>query len=263
MYRRLERYVARSADLTLAASSDLVERVRELGGRDVRLGCVAAPALPPPQRPADEVRRDLGAVDGQPLLLSVGRLHRQKGYDVLAMAAARWRTRKPPPMVVIAGSGPAYIELAAKISAQHAPVTLLGHRNDIAELLAAADLAVVTSRWEARQLFAQEALRAGTPLVATAVGGLPELVGAAAVLIPPDDVDALDAAVRGLLDDPSLRERYARLGSAQAATWPDEQDTLDQVRLIYAEVTAAAYGQQGPPGQDRGPVGEDTPGRRG
>ena len=92
--------------------------------------------------------------------------------------------------MVIAGSGPAYLPLAARISAARAPVTLLGHRTDVADLLAGADLAVVTSDWEARQLFAQEALRAGVPLVATAVGGLPELVGDAAVLVPPGDVDA-------------------------------------------------------------------------
>ena len=93
---------------------------------------------------------------------------------------------------------------------------LLGHRTDVADLLAAADLAVVTSDWEARQLFAQEALRAGVPLVATAVGGLPELVGDAAVLVPPGDVDALDAAVRRLLDDPhgarGATPRAARAG---------------------------------------------------
>ena len=77
-------------------------------------------------------------------------------------------------MVVVAGSGPSYMPLAAAGLAQRARrFYLLGHRSDVPDLLAAADLAVVTSDWEARQLFAQEALRAGVPLVATAVGGLP------------------------------------------------------------------------------------------
>ena len=93
-------------------------------------------------------------------------------------------------------------------------MTLLGHRTDVADLLAGADLAVVTSDWEARQLFAQEALRAGVPLVATAVGGLPELVGDAAALVPPGDVDALDAAVRALLDDPAARAELGRRAPA-------------------------------------------------
>jgi glycosyltransferase involved in cell wall biosynthesis len=240
LLRGLERYVARSTDVALAASADLVARVRELGGRDVRLGAVAAPALPAPGRSAAEVRHELGLADGQPLVLSVGRLHRQKGYDVLAAAAARWRSRQPPPVVVIAGSGPSYMALAAQISQQRAPVTLLGHRTDIADLLAAADLAVVSSRWEARQLFAQEALRSGTPLVATAVGGLPELLDNAALLVEPGDVDALDAAVQRLLDDPQLRARYGRRALDQAATWPTEADTLAQVLEVYASVIGAA-----------------------
>ncbi len=237
--RGLERYVARVADITLAASADLVARIRQLGGADVRLGAVAAPELPAPEHPAAEVRHELGAADNQPVVLSVGRLHPQKGYDVLIAAAARWRSRQPPPVVVIAGSGPAYMPLAGQISEQRAPVTLLGHRRDVADLLAAADLAVISSRWEARQLFAQEALRSGTPLVATAVGGLPELLGDAAVLVEPGDVDAFDGAVTRLLDDPRLRARYAHRALAQAATWPTEAETLAQVRQVYAEVTAS------------------------
>jgi glycosyltransferase involved in cell wall biosynthesis len=235
--RLLERRVARRADVTLGASQELVVRARAVGGRDVRLGPVAAPDLPTPVRTPAEVRAELGMADGQPLLVSVGRLHPHKGYDVLVEAAARWRTRKPAPLVVVAGSGPAYLQLAHEISHKRAPVLLLGNRDDIADLLAAADLAVVTSVLEARQMFAQEALRAGVPLVATAVGGLPELVGAAAVLVPPRDVDALDKAVTGLLDDPDRRAELARLGPRQAAGWPTEEQVIEQVRAVYAEVT--------------------------
>jgi glycosyltransferase involved in cell wall biosynthesis len=236
VYRPLERYVARAASVTLCASEDLVTRTRELGAADARLAAVAAPVLPPATRPPAEVRRDLGLVDGQPLVLSVGRLHPQKGYDVLVSAAARWRDRVPRPMVAIAGTGPAYLDLAARISAARAPVTLLGHRNDVADLLEVADIAVVTSVWEARQLFAQEALRAAVPLVATSVGGIPELVGDAAVLIAPHDVEAVDKAVQDLLDDPVRRQELAELGRRQAATWPTEEDTLRQVVEVYAEL---------------------------
>ena len=130
------------------------------------------------------------------------------------------------------------MRLAAQVSRERAPVTLLGHRDDVPDLLAAADLAVVTSAWEARQLFAQEALTAGVPLVATAVGGLPDLVDDAAVLVPPDDVDAVDAAVRRLLDDPGGRAELARRGAARAAGWPTEADTVAQVRAVHAELAA-------------------------
>jgi glycosyltransferase involved in cell wall biosynthesis len=237
--RLVERAVARAARITLGASEDLVARAVELGARDARLSPVAAPPLPPPRRSRAAVRAEFGVGPGRPLILSVGRLHPQKRYDVLADAAARWRDLSPPPLVVIAGNGPAYMPLAQHISAARAPVTLLGHRTDVSDLLAGADLAVVTSDWEARQLFAQEALAAGVPLVATAVGGLPGLVGDAARLVPPGDVDALDAAVRELLDDPELRARYARRGPAQAATWPGEDEMVAAVREVYAEVVAA------------------------
>jgi glycosyltransferase involved in cell wall biosynthesis len=235
--RLAERYVARTAEVSLGASDDLVERVIAFGGRDVRLGAVAAPARERPRRSAEQVRQELDAV-GRPLVLSVGRLHPQKGYGTLVAAAARWRDRRP--VVAIAGTGPWYRNLAAAILAERAPVVLLGHRDDVADLLAAADLAVVTSRWEARQLFAQEALIAGIPLVATAVGGLPGLVGEAAVLVPAGDVDALDAAVSGLLDDPGRRARLAEAGLAQAATWPTEAQTVAQVSAVYDEMIERA-----------------------
>ncbi|WP_422740672.1 glycosyltransferase family 4 protein [Micromonospora sp. WMMD729] len=246
--RLVERVVARGARVALGASADLVERAAALGAADARLAPVAAPTLPAPRRRRAAVRAEFGVGPEQPLILSVGRLHPQKRYDVLVDAAARWRTRTPPPVVVIAGSGPAYLALAARISAARAPVTLLGHRTDVADLLAGADLAVVTSDWEARQLFAQEAMRAGVPLVTTAVGGLPELVGDAAALVPSVDVDAVDAAVRALLDDPAARADLGRRGAERAATWPTEADTVAVLAALYAELAAhpAAPGSDAP-----------------
>jgi glycosyltransferase involved in cell wall biosynthesis len=235
----VERIVARTATLTLGASADLVARAVELGARNARLGAVAAPTLAPPKRSRAAVRAEFRLGPETPLIVSVGRLHPQKRYDLLVDAAARWRALSPAPVVVVAGSGPSYMSLAQLASERRAPFYLLGHRTDVTDLLSGADLAVVTSDWEARQLFAQEVLTAGVPLVCTAVGGLPALVGDAAVLIPPGDVDALDKAVRDLLADPALRADYAARGPAQAATWPREGDTVADVRSAYAEVTAA------------------------
>jgi glycosyltransferase involved in cell wall biosynthesis len=239
VHRLLERVVAGAADVTLGASADLVERARAVGARDARLAEVAAPALPAPRRGRAAVRAEFGAGPDTPVILSVGRLHRQKRHDILIDAAANWRDLRPAPIVLIAGAGPSYMDLAGRVSDVRAPVSLLGHRNDVADLLAAADLAVVTSDWEARQLFAQEALRSGVPLVATAVGGLPDLVGDAAVLVPPGDVDAVEFAVRELITDEKRRAGYAERGRRRAAAWPTEAQTVAQVSAVYAELLAA------------------------
>jgi glycosyltransferase involved in cell wall biosynthesis len=232
----VERIVGRAARVTLCASSDLVARARAIGAPDARLAPVAAPALHRSKRSRSAIRAQLGVEQGTLLVLSVGRLHPQKGFSTLIEAAARWRDISPVPRVFIAGEGPSYLDLAAQISRLRAPVTLLGHRTDVGDLLAASDLAVVTSIWEARQLFAQEAMLSGTPLLATAVGGIPELVDDAAELIPPSDVDELDRAFRRLASDQSLRSRLALSGTQKAATWPNEQSTLGGVLGVYAEL---------------------------
>jgi glycosyltransferase involved in cell wall biosynthesis len=215
----LERLVARRADVVLAASADLVDRARQLGGRDVRLAPVAAPPLEPSGA-------DPGL--GAPLVLAVGRLHPQKGYDTLIDALPAW----PEAVVAVAGDGPLQAELAAAAPSVH----WLGRRDDVADLLAAATVVVLPSVWEARSLTAQEALRAGRPLVATAVGGVPDLVGDGAVLVPPRDPQALAAAVRRLLDEPAEAAAVAARGRAVAAGWPTEDDTADQVAAVYAEL---------------------------
>ncbi|MEU0562717.1 glycosyltransferase family 4 protein [Dactylosporangium sp. NPDC006015] len=235
LYGPLERRVARSADVGLGVSTDLVERIRELGGRDVRLALVPAPVLPPPARTRDEVREELGVEEGRPLVLAVGRLHPQKGFENLV--AARWS--EPQPYVAIAGSGPSYMTLAQRISAEHAPVHLLGYREDVPDLLAAADLVVVTSVWEGQPLFVQETLAAGVPLLATSVGGIPEVVGDGARLVEPHDVEGFTAAAEALLADPQELAALGKRGQARAATWPTERDTLDQVEAVYAQVRAS------------------------
>ncbi len=234
-FTAMSRLVARGADVTLGASADLVAQALALGGRDVRLHEVAAAALPPPGRTAAEVRAEMGA-GNRPLLLAIGRLHAQKGHDMLVRAAVRWNGLRPVPLVVVAGDGPRRDELTAAISHAGAPMRLLGRRTDIADLLGAADIVVLPSRWEARALVAQEALAAGRPLVCTAVGGLADLVGDAAVVVPSEDVDALDSAVRTLLSDPVERADLSRRALARAAQWPTEADAVAHVAAVYSEL---------------------------
>ena len=217
----LERLVVHRARTLLAASADLAARARELGGADVRLAPVAAPPLVP-------TGRDPGL--GRPLVLAVGRLHPQKGYDVL-IAALPLLGRCT---VAVAGDGP----LRAALTAAAPGVRWLGRREDVADLLAAADVVVLPSVWEARSLTAQEALRAGRPLVATAVGGVPELVQDGAVLVPAGDPVALGTAVRRLLDDPVAAAALGARGRAVAAGFPTEADTVAQLAALYAELSS-------------------------
>ncbi|MDT0277140.1 glycosyltransferase family 4 protein [Blastococcus goldschmidtiae] len=235
----LERLTVRGADLVLAVSSDLAVNARRAGARDVRVAPALAPPLPPAQRSRAEVREELGVADGRPLVVAVGRLHPQKGYDVLLDAVGRWAGDDAPPLVAIAGDGPLQEELAARIDAERLPVVLLGRRGDVADLLGAADVCVLPSRWEGSPFTAQESLRAGTPLVSTRAGGIPELVGEAADLVPVGDATALADAVRRVLTDPAHAAGLAEAGRRQAARWPDEAGAGRRVVAVYRELLGA------------------------
>ena len=217
--RLVARHVARRAVVTLVASADLAPLARAAGAPDVRLAPVAAPSLVP-------TGTDPGL--GRPLVLAVGRLHPQKGYDVLLDALPLLGDV----VVAVAGDGP----LEAELRARAPQVRWLGRRADVADLYAAADVVVLPSVWEARSLTAQEAMHAGRPLVATDVGGLRELVGDGAVLVPVGDAAALAVAVRRLLDDPSAAAALGARARARAASWPSEDDTVEQVVALYREL---------------------------
>ncbi|MFD8750151.1 glycosyltransferase family 4 protein [Kitasatospora sp. NPDC059577] len=237
LQRLMERRVARAADLVLGASSDLVARARELGATDARLGPVAAPPMPEGRLGRAEARAALlGGGPDRPLVLAIGRLVPQKAFGLLLDAARELSVPDPQPLVLLAGDGPEAGALRDRVAAEKLPVRLLGYRTDVPDLLAAADVVVVPSRWEARSLVVQEAMRAGVPVVSTAVGGIPELVGDAAVLVAAGDPAALGGAVRALLADPDRRGRLAAAGRQQAETWPDEAATVAQVLSTYDEL---------------------------
>ncbi|HET6985427.1 MAG TPA: glycosyltransferase family 4 protein [Kribbella sp.] len=232
-----QRLVARGADLTLGASSDLVDLAKRLGARDARLAPVAAPAIPQARTPAADVRRALG-IGEQPLVLTVGRLAPQKDYPTLLSVAARVHESTPDAVFVIVGDGPLRESLQARIDAENLPVRLVGHRNDVADLLGAADVFLLTSHWEARALVIQEAMQVGVPVVATAVGGVPELVEDSAVLAFPGDADGLADGVRAVLAEPATANGMRTRGRELAARWPDEDAVAKNLLDIYAGLVA-------------------------
>jgi glycosyltransferase involved in cell wall biosynthesis len=174
------------------------------------------------------------------VVLAVGRLAAQKGFDVLIAAAAHWRDRDPRPVTLIAGDGPLAGALTAQARQADGDVRLLGLRQDVPALLAVADVVAVPSRWEARALIVQEAMRASRPIVATRVGGIPDLTGAdGAVLVPSDDAGALAAAVSAVLDDPGLAARLGLAARTRGAAFPTEQDALRVTLACYARLAAS------------------------
>jgi len=234
----LERLIARRADAVLCVSADLAGRMRRAGARDVELAVVPAPAAPPPSAEAvGKARAEIGA-SGRPVVLAAGRLAPQKGFDVLLAAMTRLQDREPVPLLVIAGDGPMAGQLAARSRAASTDVRLLGQRTDIPALLAVADVVVVPSRWEGQPLIVQEALRAGRPLVASRVGGIPELTGEAALLIPANDPVRLASALASVLDEPAQSGRLAAAAAARAATLPSESDAVDAAIAGYAGLAA-------------------------
>ncbi|QFG26769.1 glycosyltransferase family 4 protein [Actinomadura sp. WMMB 499] len=260
IYGALERVVARGAEVVLGVSPDLEERMRALGARSTGHALVPAPA--PRAQPGPAVRADLRAelgVGDRPLILTVGRLADQKGLPTLLDAARGWAAREPRPLVAIAGDGPLEDGLRARIDREELPVRLLGRRSDVPGLLAAADVAAVPSVWEGQPLIVQEILRAGRPLVATRVGGIPGLVGSAdrgggllqgpeseaALLVPPGDAGALERAVSRVLDDPALAARLAAAAAARAALLPGEDDAVDQLVRLFRELREGSARRRG------------------
>ncbi|HET6816991.1 MAG TPA: glycosyltransferase family 4 protein [Mycobacteriales bacterium] len=227
-----ERLAARASDVALAVSPDLLARARQAGAGHAALVPAPAPEVPAPSRVPAEVRASLGVGD-RPLVLAVARLEAQKRLDLLVDATAGWASRPDGPVVAVAGTGRLAETLTRRAKTVGSPLVLLGRRDDVPDLMRAADLVVLPSAWEGYPLAAQEALQLGVPLVATAVGGVPTLVGDAARLVVPGDPAALRTALEELLRDESERARLSRAGVQRAATWPTLAASVNELVGIY------------------------------
>ncbi|MGW3682665.1 glycosyltransferase family 4 protein [Streptomyces prasinus] len=239
--RLMERRVVKAATVVLGTTSALVDRARRSGARDARLAAVAFPGPRTAPRTEDpdgsrlKLLAELGAT-GRPLLIAVGALERHRGHHTLLDATHGWRRLDPQPLVAVAGEGPLRGELQRRITDEDLPVRLVGGREDITDLLGAADLALLPSRREGRPVLAQQALHAHVPLVAADTGGIPELVGDAAELVPYRNARALADAVVRLLGDPGRRDELRAKGARQAAGWPTEDEAVAQVLSVYDEL---------------------------
>lgn len=235
-YPVLERIVASRAEVVLGVSGDLVCRLRRAGARDVRMAVVAAPEMGRALKGRAETRRDLAVSPERPLLLTVARLAEQKGLDVLLEAVPMIAERVPEPVVAIAGDGPLWGELHDVAAEMEEDVRMLGRRCDVADLLAAADVFCLTSRWEGPSLVIMEALRAGLPVVATQVGGIPDLYEGTVMMVPPGDARAFAAAVGKVLDEPGFAADLRARSCEAARSLPEEEDAVEAACSVYKTV---------------------------
>ena len=180
-----------------------------------------------------------------PVLVGAGRLVGDKGFDLAIRALATVRADHPEAVLRLAGDGPerpALETLADQVGVADA-VELLGWvaPEQLPELLAESTMVLMPSRWEeAFGLVALQAAQVGRPVVATAVGGLPEVVedGVTGTLVPSEDAEALAAAVLELLADPARAARQGAAARERARTrFAFDRFVDDHVRL-YEELVA-------------------------
>jgi glycosyltransferase involved in cell wall biosynthesis len=190
-----------------------------------------APALPSGR----DLRAELGLPAATRLIGAVGMLRPEKGYRDLIDAVSLLRRDAVPVRCAIAGDGPEEQSLKDQIArlGLSDDVLLLGRRNDVADVIGVLDVAVLCSKHEGSPLAVIEYMAGGAPIVATAVGGIPELVhdGVHALLVEPGDPPALAAAIGRLLAD---RELAQRLGAAARERQRAEYELDVVVRALEA-----------------------------
>jgi glycosyltransferase involved in cell wall biosynthesis len=174
------------------------------------------------------------------VLASAGRLTAQKALDVALDAVVR----VPEARLLLLGDGPERPRLEAEAVARGLGdrVRFLGPgtRDEVLRLFAAADAMLVTSAWENLPHTVLEALAVGTPVIATSVGGVPEVVrdGENGLLVPPGDAIAVAAAVLRLAGDEPLRQRLRAAARPSVAGFAEEAILARVVELLQGVVPA-------------------------
>lgn len=199
-----------------------------------------------PARPATEsreaVRARLGLPADAPVLAMVSALRPEKGHEVAFEAFARLRSRHPGLHLVVAGDGPRRAELERLAAPVGDGLVLAGHWDDVASLMAAVDVLLHPSHAEAFPTSLLEAMHASLPVVATRVGGIPEIVedGVTGLLVPgpPQPSDIAEAADR-LIADPALRRTLGAAASDRFAAGFGADAWMRRTREVYDGVVVA------------------------
>ncbi|MBB5133375.1 glycosyltransferase involved in cell wall biosynthesis [Thermocatellispora tengchongensis] len=237
--RAWERWAARRTSLLVCVGEGEEAAARAAGVRG-RLAVVRNGVDLRRFRPAGEAeraaaRRALGVPERARLAVCVGRITRQKGQDRLLAAWAEVRAACPSALLALVGDG----DLRDRLRARGVPGVLFpGAADDVRPWYAAADVAVLPSRWEGLPLAALEAMATGRSLVATAIPGLCEVVAAdTGATVVPGDTTGLARALARRLADPALARREGEAAARHAEGY-DLAATLD---ALAALTLRAAY----------------------
>ncbi len=206
-------------DLLVAVSHAIVQKIRheEREGSPVRLVYNGVDLHRyDHQEPCCTLREEYGIEEGAPIVGVVARLEPEKGHRTLLDAWPQVLRSVPTACLIVVGEGSLLTELVwqARELGIERRVIFTGRRDDIPAVTAALDIAVLPSYREAQGMVVLEAMALSRPVVATNVGGIPEMIedGVSGVLVPPHDPDALAAAIARLLLDHPLADTIARNG---------------------------------------------------
>jgi glycosyltransferase involved in cell wall biosynthesis len=202
------------------------------------------------------LRRALGIADGELILLTIGRLHREKGADVLLRALPQVAPDGAFPFrAIVVGDGPerGALEAQARRLGLAGSVFFAGERRRVVPWLQAADLFVLPSREEGLPVAPLEAMALSLPVVATRVGGTPEVVehGRTGLLVPPDDPAALAEALRRLALDEPARRALGRRGRIRVRGEFTIARMAERILDLYAELLEPAGPARLAAGEDR------------
>jgi glycosyltransferase involved in cell wall biosynthesis len=230
---------------TVAIAPGVVTRLTDGGVPASRITCIASAVdldRVQPRRGSAALRAEHGASQDDRVLLTLSSLVSRKGVDVLLDAVAMLRGRGLRPLLWIAGEGPERAALTAQAARLGLEPQLrwLGAASEVGDLLAACDVFVLPSRREGLGVAALEAMAAGRPVVASAVGGLGAAVvdGRTGLLVPPDDPPALAEALATLLGDAALRSRLGTAGPGRIAEGFLPEQMVEAYVSVYREVLA-------------------------
>jgi glycosyltransferase involved in cell wall biosynthesis len=252
LYGMLDRFVLRSYARVVAVSDEVRQRLLKAGVREHKIRLVRNGIdLRPFIGAAPSLRQELVPAPNAALIVGlVGRLAWEKGVDVLLQAALRVLADLPAARFVVVGEGPDREKLERLIDELklRGNVSMLGRREDMPGVYASLDVMVSSSRQEGLPMAILEGMASGLPLVATAVGEVPTVVqnDRTGVLVAPDDVEGLAAAIAALLRDPARRKR---LGAAARQLIEDEYSaermTADYLRVYDEAIEASTSPRQG------------------